>query len=125
MSDSSELKKFQRQRGHFQKIANDSAQRIRELAVTMREARAQVKVFDAEIERIKAEPVVSEHAILRFIERVLGMDTKVFTDAILGGKAREHIAKFGSGKFPVKAPADAPVSEFRIVVKDGVVVTVE
>lgn len=63
------------------------------------------------------EPTITEHAILRYIERVIGINLEEIKAKILSGQVREMIQKLGSGKFP----ADG----FRVVVKNGTVITVE
>ena len=64
-----------------------------------------------------ADIIVSEHAVLRYIERVLGINTEELKTNILPEKTKEQIKVLGSGKYPVEG--------HRLVVKDNVVVTVE
>ncbi|WP_300409153.1 hypothetical protein [Lagierella sp.] len=61
---------------------------------------------------------VSEHAIIRYMERVLGIDIEGLTEKILPEENALFIKNFGNGQYPINN------GEFRIVVKDGVVVTV-
>lgn len=64
----------------------------------------------------EAEPVVSEHALLRYLERVKGIDLDAVRDEILDGR-RSSIRQLGSCKFKTG-------DGLTIVVKDRVVVTV-
>lgn len=65
--------------------------------------------------RIPAAPRVSDHALLRFIERVMGIDVDAIRDRILS----DNIVS------AIKAGATAvTVDSVRMVVKDNVVVTV-
>ena len=66
-------------------------------------------------------PIVSEHALLRYVERVLGYDLEVLTTAILTETVLAQIATVGSGQFPV----DSCGHNFIAVVKQNVVVTIE
>lgn len=61
---------------------------------------------------------VSEHAIIRYIERVMGIDIEDIATKILPESAQEYIEQLGNGHYPVNH------GEFKIVVKDGVVITV-
>ncbi len=58
--------------------------------------------------------IVSEHAMLRYITRVIGIDLKTIISKILPGGN----AILMNGKYPVEGG-------FTIVVKNGVVVTIE
>jgi hypothetical protein len=66
----------------------------------------------------KPDPTVTDHAMIRYIERVMGIDMEALKARILTPETRAFIDQFGSGKFPV-APG------YRLVVKNRVVITVE
>jgi len=64
------------------------------------------------------EIIISEHAMLRYIERALGVDLdamkkEILTEALIAG-----VAFCRSGKFPIK-------DGIKAVVKNNVVVTIE
>lgn len=61
---------------------------------------------------------VSEHAIIRYIERVMGINIEQIAEKILPEKELHYIQQLGNGHYPVNH------GEFKIVVKDGVVITV-
>lgn len=65
----------------------------------------------------QTEPTVSEHAILRYLERVEGVDTAAVRERLLPDKAVELIRQLGDGKYP--GPDGCML---RVI--DGVVVTV-
>ncbi len=72
-----------------------------------------------EIKRLKGldrKLIVSEHAMLRYIERVMGVNLEEIKQEILNDEVSNNIKKLGNGTYPVE--------EYKIVVKDGVVVTV-
>ena len=60
--------------------------------------------------------IVSEHSLLRYIERVLGIDLNVLRNKILSDDDAKVISALGNGTFPKDG--------FKIKIKDGVVVTV-
>lgn len=66
----------------------------------------------------KQELIVSEHAILRYLERVKEMDLDKIISEIKSEKIMSlYNALGGSGKYPSR--------NFSIVVKDNVIVTIE
>lgn len=60
--------------------------------------------------------VVSEHAMLRYIERVLGIDLEELQQKILPPGNADAISSLGDGTYPI--------GEHRIKVKSGTIVTV-
>lgn len=65
----------------------------------------------------KTDIIVSEHAILRYLERVEGLDLKEIQKKILTKKVKFGHKALGNGKFPEK--------NFQVVIKNNVVVTVQ
>lgn len=63
------------------------------------------------------DPIITEHALLRYFERVKGFDLEAIRSEILNEKTTELIKEFKSGKFPVNG--------YRVVVKKGTVTTIE
>lgn len=61
--------------------------------------------------------VVSEHAIIRYIERSIGIDRKEIIETILEEMRVDSYAKLGDGKYPIG-------KKLKAVIKSGVVVTV-
>ena len=77
--------------------------------------------IDEEIKQLsmKAEQViVSEHAILRYLERAMNLDLDAIKKEILSESLVASCAAFRSGKFPIGRGIKA-------VVKNNVIVTVE
>lgn len=69
--------------------------------------------------------VVSEHAILRYLERVLGYDPDELADMVLPARYRQTIAAAGvvNGEVPISPREGGPVTH-RVVIRDGVVATI-
>jgi chromosome segregation ATPase len=79
-----------------------------------------IKTLKTKLETIQlssAEPIVSEHAILRYLERVRGIDLEEIKKEILDDKAKEHIKFAKSCK--IKR------SDHTLIVRDNTIVTVE
>lgn len=67
----------------------------------------------------QCEITVTDHAILRFAERVMGLDSKHIQKIILNEKFKKLVSSFGgSGTFPVNEHCKA-------VVRNNVIVTIE
>lgn len=63
-------------------------------------------------------PIISEHALLRYIERVKGIDLEVLKGEILTDQLLASIKNMGNGKFPTG-------NECKAVVKNNTVITIE
>lgn len=73
-----------------------------------------------QIEKISnSEIIVSEHAMLRFIERELGIDLNEIKTKILTDSIKEFYEKLGNGTFPIENTG------LKAVIKDNVVLTVK
>ena len=72
-----------------------------------------------EIKKLKEgnKIIVSEHAMLRYIERVLGINLKEIERRILTDEVKEQYKIVGNGRFPIN-------DEFRALIRDNVVVTI-
>ena len=72
-----------------------------------------------EIKKVKEgnKIIVSEHAMLRYIERVLGINLKEIEKCILTDEVKEQYKIVGNGRFPIN-------DEFRALIRDNVVVTI-
>lgn len=80
----------------------------------------EVKALVQEIDALTETPgslVVSEHALLRWIERKHGVDLKAVAEEMLSDRARDAIGQLRT----CKVTHDG----MRLVVKDGVIITAE
>lgn len=64
------------------------------------------------------EIIISEHAILRYIERVLQIPLEEIEQKIVSSTLKEQIKMLGDGSYPLEN------GKYRIVVKDNIVVTI-
>lgn len=67
---------------------------------------------------IKKRVKISDHALLRYLERVEGIDMGEVTDKILTEDLRKKISYFGDGSYHVAE------GKFKVVVQDDVIITV-
>ena len=82
------------------------------------EALKKNKKLKETIEKFKqGQLIVSEHAILRYLERIKGIDIEEIKNAILTENLKNMVSTLGiSGTYPVE--------DFRVKLKDGVIITV-
>jgi hypothetical protein len=64
------------------------------------------------------EPTVTDHAVLRYLERFRGINLEEIREEILTDERKEMILELGTIKLPLG-------ENHRIIVKDGVVVTIK
>ena len=74
------------------------------------------------LSRLSQSPVVTEHAILRYLERVKDIDIKSIEQEMLNEMTIPDLNKFGIGaaKIPI-----ANQKGYRFVVKDKTIITIE
>lgn len=77
-----------------------------------------IKSLKIKIEQLKKkEVIVSEHAILRYLERVEGVDIEKIKERILNEEFKKAYNVLGDGKYPIE-------NKFFVRVKGNVIVTV-
>ena len=102
---------------------------INELERDKEKAETALSVARAEVTKIKSnihnltqskDPIVTEHAILRYLERIEGIDFEEVKKKILTEKVKGFIEKLPNGVFPVEGSPN----NFKIKVKNRVVITI-
>lgn len=86
--------------------------------------RQTLRYLDLQIAKLKSEEtevIVSDHAIVRYLERVEGVDIESIKHKILSGNASEQIATLGTGELPVKGES----ADFVLVFRNYTVATVQ
>jgi hypothetical protein len=113
-------------------IDNDIESIKLELSNKQKELNVKRKIFDQirnKIEEIEkgiseGEITISEHAFLRYFERVLGYDLEQITKEILTDQVMELTEKLGgNGSYPT-GKMNSEGKEYRITIKNNMVVTV-
>jgi hypothetical protein len=122
---SQELKTLKTQKRLREESICDIKKKIKDLESLISTDRAMLKKLDKDINKLTASkidkpPVVTEHAMLRYVERLYNVDLKTIETAILTDVLLEGYSSMGraNGKYPVCEGLIA-------VVKDNTVVTVE
>jgi sugar-specific transcriptional regulator TrmB len=117
-------------RNQLAKIDNDIEAIKLELSNKQKELNFKRKMFDEirnKIENIEkgidGEICISEHAFLRYFERVLGYDLDQISKDIITDKVKDYIEKLGgSGTYPT-GKFDKEEKEYRVTLKNNIVVT--
>lgn len=78
--------------------------------------KTKIKTIDKKIETSTKKIVVSEHALLRYLERKLGINLEELQGEIITPKLEELVKTLGSGQYPAEG--------CKLVVKDNVIVTI-
>lgn len=119
-----ELKRLQRAQYEAESLAKKLTRERDNLEKQLADAQAAAAQAAAEIEALKNQGgvvVVSEHAILRHLERVSGLDIEDVKRMVLPLEVERQVLKMGDGKYPV---FEGGKLTHTVVVKDGHVVTV-
>lgn len=116
--DSQELKQLQTRKikleVEIEQLNTDQKQAQKDFA----EAKKKLDSVDCQIKALKVKNIViSEHAILRFLERKFNLDLEDIEAQIMSKDIEAQIKAMGNGKYPVGGG-------LRIVVKDGTIVSV-
>lgn len=69
-------------------------------------------------EEANSDPIITEHAVLRYIERMMELDLDGITKVILPDKTKELIKQLGDGTYTVDG-------KYKAVVKNNAVVTIK
>lgn len=110
------LKTLQVQKSQLElEIANINKE-LKELSIVKLEKVNKVKSIQKEIIEITADITISEHAVLRFLERVRGEDLESIKQQILSEDLKKQIQVLGDGTYPVK--------DFKVLVRNNIIVTV-
>jgi hypothetical protein len=123
MTDTERLKALTRQCGilvtEMQTLVAEQqarAQRLAAVQAQIAQVRAEQRALQA-----KGTPTISEHAYVRFLERVLGYDLAVLQAGILTEEVCQRIHLLGDGEYPVRVGGHA----FTMVVHKNVVTTLK
>ena len=115
---SQQLKQLQSRRDKLEVQADDFKRETAAMQSSNSKVVNQLKSVKAEMEAITSQdPTVTEHAILRYAERAMGLDLEEVRNLILTPKLVEAIGKLGNGTYPIGNGCKA-------VVKQGTVVSV-
>ena len=120
IKSSQELKQLQTRITKLEAEHNAALEELRAVSRKESTLKSQLENLKQQVKALKmamTDPIVSEHAMLRYIERVLGIDLEDLKARILTEEMKKQIFLFQSGTFPGDG--------FKAVVKDNVVLTVK
>ena len=116
--DTQKLKSLQVKRNKIQREMDDIRKSLKEMAFQLIEREKAFSHVQQELNNLaEMSPVVSEHALLRYVERVLGIKLKDMEKDILSKENLDIINQLGSGKIPFK-------KDLVLVVKNKTVITI-
>ena len=116
--DTQKLKSLQVKRSKIQGDLDDIRKTLKELETRMVEREKALSQIQQELNELAdSNPVVSEHALLRYVERVLGINLKEAEKDIMSKENLEIINQLSSGKIPFK-------KDLVLVVKNKTVITI-
>jgi len=126
-----EIKKLETRRNQIRTLLAKKKETQGFLCKEINQLLRNIKDIDSSIESIKASAsennsiVVTEHAMLRYLERVKGIDLEKIKLEIVTSEVLEQIKTLGAGTYPVKGKYfNLDKQTFRIRVRDNAVVTV-
>ena len=101
MDDHSVLKGLQAQKKRLREKADELRRQAKEINQSINHLSSKEKELDRNIAAIaKREIVVSEHAILRFLSRSMGINLDAVKKSILPDCVRAQIETLGDGQYP-------------------------
>lgn len=125
MSEQLRLKKLQTLEAEAKNILYVVKEQQRDASRKVNQASERLKEVRNEIRQLTVENsvLVSEHAILRYFERVLGYDLEKIKSVIVPPQTQQQIEHFGGGTFPI-SNNNNNLPPFKIRVRNNTVVTV-
>lgn len=111
---------------------NEIQQKLDDVKERQQISSKEVNDLSSELKRVQKEihkivhkaptTAISEHAILRYCERVMGLDIEQIKKQMVPQQVSDQIEYFQGGNFPV--PSDDERPAYKLVVKNKTVVTV-
>lgn len=115
---SQSLKQLQSRKTRLEVDLSELAKDLRALKRKHNQTANQLSSVRHEINQLQnSNIIVSEHAILRYLERSKGVDIEVIKNEILTESTRLLILKMGNGKYPVG-------QGLRVCVKNNTIVSI-
>jgi chromosome segregation ATPase len=111
------LKSLQTRKNSLQSDIDDLEKERNEINRRIKDKRNSLLQINNNIKQLQANVIVTEHAKLRYLERVKGINMVELEKEILGENLREQIKILGSGRFNMNG--------YRLIVKNNSIITVE
>lgn len=118
VKDSQQLKQLQTRKAKLEVDIKELKKDISDSQQRCITAGNQLMKVNEEISSLQVKDVVvTEHAIIRYLERVMGLDLDQLKSEILSDSLKHQVKAMGNGKYPIG-------NGVKIVVKDNAVVSV-
>ncbi|MDO4813540.1 MAG: hypothetical protein Q3988_00440 [Gemella sp.] len=117
-----ELKKLQSMLASVESELNTLTIKEKQIKTEISTKKQSVNMIKQKIQALSKnsdEITVSEHAIVRYLERVMEIDMEDFVDKILPEEDKKVIKKLGNGQYSVNQGSHI------VVVRNGVVMTIK
>lgn len=121
IKNGTQLKRLQSVRDSLLENIDSLELKIKYLSDEVKNLKLELDTVNKKINSIKENRkiIVSEHAILRYFERVLNIDIKAIINKIENDEnLLDKFEKLGNGTYPING------GEFHVLIKNNVVVTV-
>lgn len=113
MPDITELKSKKEDIKRSLQIIRDKRDALNE---KIRDIESTLAHLNIEIAKLNIKIDISDHAIVRYVERVHGIDMKKMKNKIITKDLKKEVKKGGNGTYIV--------GDFKVVVRGGVIVTI-
>ena len=116
IKDSQKLKQLQSRKAKLEVLIQQLKDNRKEIQQYLSKEEQRLRSIVEEIESLsKKEPIVSEHAILRYLERCQEIEIDKIKRKILNQSTVEQIKYFGDGKYPIGNGHQAVVKDMTVV----------
>lgn len=111
------LKSLQTTRNKHIRVIADNHKIIKHAEAQIKESEKSISEIEDKLKELKEGPVIlSEHAYLRYLERVYDIDKQKIYDEIVTPRIAEAIKTLGSGEIKVK--------DYKIIFRGNTIVTI-
>jgi hypothetical protein len=118
VKDSQTLKQLQTRKFKLEALVLDKKVSLDEAQQEYSNSKSQLGNINKQIEDLSDKDIiVSEHALLRYIERVMGVDMDAIKEKILTTGLKTMISNMGNGKYPIGKGN-------KVMVKNNVITTI-
>lgn len=115
--DAQRLKHLQVRKGQLHQELDDLTKSLRDVQDQIQKRTGTLREIEKCIEDSMHKPVISEHATLRYVERILKVDLKKVEEDILSEENKKVIDQVSSCKIPFK-------NDYLLIVKNKTVITI-
>lgn len=116
VKNSQQLKQLTSRKSKLEVDVNHFEQERKSAQSNLDKAKNQLKSVNSEIDKLKTKDlVITEHAILRYIERAMGIDIEELKGKIIDEGTKAMIESMGNGKYPIGNGCRAIVKDMAVV----------